>query len=134
MPTTSPPRKTAFRDDLLKGQVAIVSGGGSGLGCALAIEMSKLGAKIAVCGRRAEPLEETARLIAEAGGESVLAKAMSIRDPDAGGALVSDVYERFGRLDILVNNAGGQFPRLRSTSQPRVGMRSSTPISTARGT
>jgi citronellol/citronellal dehydrogenase len=111
MPTTSPPRKTAFRDDLLKGQVAIVSGGGSGLGRALAIEMSKLGARIAVCGRRAEPLEETARLIAEAGGEPVLAKAMSIRDPDAGAALVSDVYERFGLLDILVNNAGGQFPQ-----------------------
>jgi citronellol/citronellal dehydrogenase len=111
MPTTSPPRKTAFRDDLLKGQVAIVSGGGSGLGRALAIEMSKLGARIAICGRRAEPLEETARLVAEAGGEPVLAKAMSIRDPDAGAALVSDVYERLGRLDILVNNAGGQFPQ-----------------------
>jgi citronellol/citronellal dehydrogenase len=111
MAATSAPRDSAFRADLLKDQVVIVSGGGSGLGRALAVEMSKLGAKVAICGRRAEPLEETARLIAEISGESALTKALSIRDPDAVTAFVGDVYERFGRLDILVNNAGGQFPQ-----------------------
>ncbi|MFX5145948.1 SDR family NAD(P)-dependent oxidoreductase, partial [Acinetobacter baumannii] len=71
--------------------------------------MARLGARVAICGRRMERLEETARLIAEAGGEPVLVEAMSIRDPVAVDSFIALVWERFGRVDILVNNAGGQF-------------------------
>jgi citronellol/citronellal dehydrogenase len=103
--------RTVFRDDLLKDQVVVVSGGGSGLGRAMALQMARLGACVAICGRRLEPLEETARLVAEAGGSPVFLKAMSIRDPEAAAAFLGEVWERFDRLDILVNNAGGQFPQ-----------------------
>ncbi|WP_293853577.1 SDR family oxidoreductase [uncultured Alsobacter sp.] len=101
--------ETVFHPELLAGKVVVISGGGSGLGRALVLAMAKLGAKIAICGRRQEPLDETARLVAEQGGAPVFAKAMSIRDPEAVNAFFDDVYAHFGTVDILVNNAGGQF-------------------------
>ncbi|MFZ4532658.1 MAG: SDR family oxidoreductase [Alsobacter sp.] len=108
---TQPQRPdTVFRPDLLAGQVAVISGGGTGLGRALALQMARLGARVAICGRRSEPLEETAALIMAEGGE-VMAHAMSIRDPEAVAAFFPAVYDRFGRVDMLVNNAGGQFPQ-----------------------
>jgi citronellol/citronellal dehydrogenase len=86
--------------------VAIVSGGGSGLGRAAALELAGLGARVVVCGRRLEPLEETA---AAAEGGRVEAHACDIREEDEVGAFVDGVLERHGRIDLLVNNAGGQF-------------------------
>ena len=100
---------TVFRPDLLREQVVVVSGGGSGLGRALALSAAKLGARVAICGRRQERLDETAGLVAAAGGLPVMAEALSIRDPEAVSRFVEGVHERFGRLDVLVNNAGGQF-------------------------
>ena len=94
-----------FRPGLLDGQVAIVSGGGSGLGRASAVELAGLGARVVVCGRRLEPLEETAAA-AERGCEAI---ACDIREEDEVGALVDEVLSRHGRIDLLVNNAGGQF-------------------------
>lgn len=99
-----------FREGLFKGEVALVSGGGSGLGRAIAVQMAQLGAHVAICGRRIERLEETAEAI-RANGGIVSTHAMSIRDPDAVTALVTDVIAQHGRLDHLVNNAGGQFPQ-----------------------
>jgi citronellol/citronellal dehydrogenase len=66
-----------FQPDLLDGQVAIVSGGGSGLGRASALELAALGADVVVCGRRPEPLEETA---AQADGGRVEARTCDIRE------------------------------------------------------
>jgi citronellol/citronellal dehydrogenase len=100
---------TVFRPDLLRDQVVVISGGGSGLGRALALQASKLGARVAICGRRADRLEETAALVAEMGGGPIHAQAVSIRDPEAVAGFIAGVYERFGQIDILVNNAGGQF-------------------------
>ena len=97
-----------FRDDLLEGQVCLVSGAGSGLGRASALELGRLGATVIGCGRRPEPIEETAAMIADAGGKGE-AEAMDIRDEEAVDALVDRVLERHGKLDVLVNNAGGQF-------------------------
>jgi NAD(P)-dependent dehydrogenase (short-subunit alcohol dehydrogenase family) len=94
-----------FQPGLLDGQVAIVSGGGSGLGRATALELAVLGAQVVVCGRRQEPLDETARL-AEGGIE---ARACDIREEDQVAELVDGVMERHGRIDLLVNNAGGQY-------------------------
>ena len=102
--------RAVFRDGLFDGEVALVSGGGSGLGRAIAIQMASLGARVALCGRRIERLEETAAHIREAGG-TVTTHAMSIRDPDAVADLIKDVVAKHGRLDHLVNNAGGQFPQ-----------------------
>ena len=108
---TQPQRPdSVFRPDLLAGQVAVISGGGTGLGRALALQMARLGARVAICGRRSEPLEETAALVKAEGGE-VMTHAMSIRDPEAVAAFFPAVYERFGRVNMLVNNAGGQFPQ-----------------------
>ena len=86
--------------------MAVVSGGGSGLGRAAALELAALGARVVVCGRRSEPLEETARL---SEGGRVEAHPCDIREEDQVEALVEGVMERHGRIDVLVNNAGGQY-------------------------
>jgi citronellol/citronellal dehydrogenase len=95
-----------FQAGLLDGQVALVSGGGSGLGRATALELAALGAQVVVCGRREEPLEETA---AAAEDGRVDARRCDIREEDQVEALVDGVLERHGQIDLLVNNAGGQF-------------------------
>ena len=95
-----------FRPGLLDGQVALVSGGGSGLGRATAIELTALGARAVICGRRAEPLEETVALCA---GGRCSAQVCDIREEDEVDELVDAVLERHGKIDLLVNNAGGQF-------------------------
>ncbi len=95
-----------FQPGLLDGQVAIVSGGGSGLGRAAALELAALGARVVVCGRRQEPLDETAAL---ADGGRVEARTCDIREEDQVEALVEGALERHGRIDLLVNNAGGQY-------------------------
>jgi citronellol/citronellal dehydrogenase len=95
-----------FQPGLLDGQVAIVSGGGSGLGRASALELAAIGARVVVCGRRPEPLHETA---ARADGGRVEAAPCDVRDEGQVEALVDGVLERHGRIDLLVNNAGGQY-------------------------
>src|SRR3954453_14247212 len=95
-----------FRADLLDGQVAIVSGGGSGIGRATALELASLGADVVVCGRRADPLDQTRALASDG---RVHPTVCDIREEDQVSALVDGVLERHGRVDLLVNNAGGQF-------------------------
>jgi citronellol/citronellal dehydrogenase len=95
-----------FQPGLLDGQVAIVSGGGSGLGRAAALELAALGAHVVVAGRRQEPLDETAEL---AGEGRVEGRVCDIREKQQVDALVDGVLENHGRIDLLLNNAGGQF-------------------------
>jgi citronellol/citronellal dehydrogenase len=95
-----------FQPGLLDGQVAIVSGGGSGLGRATALELAALGAHVVVCGRRQEPLDETAALSDDG---RVEARTCDIREEDQVEALVEEVRERHRKIDLLVNNAGGQY-------------------------
>src|SRR5215218_10569974 len=97
-----------FRQDLLGGKICVVSGAGTGLGRSTAIELASLGATVIGCGRRPDPIEETVRMIREAGGVAEC-EAMDIRDAEAVDALFDGVLERHGRVDALVNNAGGQF-------------------------
>src|SRR5436190_12732812 len=94
-----------FRPGLLEGQVIVVTGGGSGIGRATAIELAALGAEVVVAGRRLEPLEETVALC-ERTCEPVVC---DIREEDQVEALVDGVLERHGRIHTLVNNAGGQY-------------------------
>lgn len=93
-------------EGVLDGKVAIVSGGGSGIGRATALELARIGAKVSICGRRLEPLEETASM---APPGSIDCTICDIREEDQVDSLVDGVLERHGRIDILVNNAGGQF-------------------------
>ncbi|MDP9295659.1 MAG: SDR family oxidoreductase [Actinomycetota bacterium] len=95
--------------DANEGAVALITGGGTGIGRATANAFARTGAGIAICGRRPEPLED-ARAALDALGADCLARPTDIREPEQVAALLDDVMERFGRIDALVNNAGGQFP------------------------
>jgi citronellol/citronellal dehydrogenase len=95
-----------FAPSVLQGQVALITGGGSGIGLATAREMVRLGAKVAICGRTQDKLDAARAEL----GAGVLAKTCDIREPDQVQALVAAAIAEFGRIDILVNNAGGQFP------------------------
>lgn len=99
-----------YRSDLFKGKTVLVSGAGSGLGKATAFLFARLGAHLAICGRKAERLDAAAEAIRRLGAE-VSVHPMSIRDPEQVAKLLSDVWTRHGKLDVLVNNAGGQFPQ-----------------------
>jgi NAD(P)-dependent dehydrogenase (short-subunit alcohol dehydrogenase family) len=101
-------RSSIFRPGLLDGQVCVVSGAGSGLGRATALELIRLGATVVGCGRREEPLAETAVLAAHLPG-AFERETMDIREEEAVERLFDGLLERHGRLDTLVNNAGGQF-------------------------
>ena len=97
--------RSPLASDANAGKVALVTGGGTGIGRATALELARTGAKVAICGRRPEPL---AAVRAEL-GDDCLAVPADVREPEQVAALVERTLERFGRLDILVNNAGGQF-------------------------
>jgi NAD(P)-dependent dehydrogenase (short-subunit alcohol dehydrogenase family) len=89
----------------LRDRVALVTGGGSGLGRAIALELGRLGAKVAVVGRRREPLDGTVGSLA---GEGFAAQA-DVRDPDAVAAAFDAAEEALGPVTTLVNNAAGNF-------------------------
>jgi citronellol/citronellal dehydrogenase len=97
-----------FRDGLLDGVVCVVSGAGTGLGRETALELSRLGAVVVGCGRRSEPLEETAELAGGLAG-SFEFEPLDVREEQPVGRFFDGLLERHGRLDVLVNNAGGQF-------------------------
>lgn len=104
-------RETVFRADLLAGRTILVTGGGSGIGKAAAFLTARLGADVAICGRKPEKLDATRDAIGRATGRDIFTSAMSIRDPDAVEALLDAVHAHFGEIDTIVNNAGGQFPQ-----------------------
>jgi citronellol/citronellal dehydrogenase len=97
-----------FRENLLAGQVVALSGAGAGLGRESALELLRLGATVVGCGRRPEPLAETAELAAELPGKFEH-EPLDIREEEPVGRFFDALLERHGRLDVLVNNAGGQF-------------------------
>ena len=90
------------------GRVAVVTGGGSGIGRAVATRYGAGGGTVVVCGRRREPLQETAEQIRAAGGQAD-AVVLDVRDADAVATAFATVRERHGRIDALVNNAAGNF-------------------------
>lgn len=101
----------AYRKDLLEGQVFVISGGGSGMGRAMAFVLARLGAQVVICGRRIEKLSATADAIQRLVGKAVDTHAMTIRDPEQVEAMMDAIWAKHGRLDCLVNNGGGQYPQ-----------------------
>jgi citronellol/citronellal dehydrogenase len=108
METPSADSQRIYAPGILADQVAIITGGGSGIGLSTALEMARLGAKIAICGRTPEKLDAARAQLAAIG--PVLAQPCDIREPAQVEAFVRAVIAEFGRVDIAVNNAGGQFP------------------------
>jgi citronellol/citronellal dehydrogenase len=102
--------ETVYRSDLFKGKVALVSGGGSGIGRASALLFARLGATVVICGRTLEKLEKVVAF-AQSKGADMTAMTVNVREPEAVDALYKQIHEKFGRLDYVVNNAGGQFPQ-----------------------
>jgi citronellol/citronellal dehydrogenase len=115
-----------FARDALRGRRVLITGGGTGLGRATALELARCGAAVTIAGRRVDVLEQAASEIgelvggsgvgdgsgAEAGsgaGGGIGLVAGDIREPDDARRLVGEALERMGGLDVLVNNAGGQF-------------------------
>jgi NAD(P)-dependent dehydrogenase (short-subunit alcohol dehydrogenase family) len=89
------------------GRVAIVTGGGTGIGAAAATLLARLGANVAIAGRTVERLEAKAAEIGSVAGKSCLAVPTDVRDESQVAALMNRVIEHFGRIDVLINNAGG---------------------------
>ncbi len=101
-------KTSPFRPGLFNGRTYVVTGGGTGMGRAVALELASLGARVAICGRRPEPINAVAEEIKTLGHEC-LAMPCDIREPALVNAFVDAVLTRFSRIDGLVNNAGGQF-------------------------
>lgn len=95
-----------FNAKVLQGQVILISGAGSGMGRKAALQLASLGAQVEICGRRIEPLQQTAAM--DPNGRIGL-HPCDIREPEQVEAMVDAVLAKHGRIDTLVNNAGGQF-------------------------
>src|SRR5205809_1275801 len=97
-----------FEPALLKDRVAIITGGGTGIGLAVARRLGTLGASIAIASRKAEHLERGSAALRESGIDA-LAAQVDVRNPEQVDELVERTVKHFGRIDILVNNAAGNF-------------------------
>lgn len=98
-----------FRDGLLDGQVALVTGGGTGIGAAAARELTRLGATVVIASRKQQNIDPAVQGLTEELGKPVYGDIVDIRDREAVAGIVDRTLERFGRIDVLVNNGGGQF-------------------------
>ncbi len=108
---------SVFRPDLLRGQVALITGGGTGIGFGVAQLLSELGAHVVLASRKPEHLDHACAAITAAGG---LASAvqLDVRDAEKVKAAVDGVAQTHGRIDLLVNNAAGNFYAPSATLTP----------------
>src|SRR5215208_216544 len=106
-----------FATDLLKGQAALVTGGGTGICRGIALALAAHGCDVAIISRRREHLEAAAAEIADTGVRS-LALTADVRDAAAVTAVVDETAATFGRLDVLINGAAGNFVCLAENLSP----------------
>jgi citronellol/citronellal dehydrogenase len=107
-----------YADGLFSDEVVLITGGGTGIGLVAAGEMGLLGAKIAICGRRPDPLRSAVTEL-QSKGIDAFGAPCDIREPEATAEYVDAVLQRFGRIDVLINNAGGQFPTTAEALSPK---------------
>jgi NAD(P)-dependent dehydrogenase (short-subunit alcohol dehydrogenase family) len=100
--------QSVFREGLLIGKVALITGGGSGIGAGIAERLADQGASVTLLGRRADKLDQVRTRI-ESGGGRALATPADVRSYDAVAAAVATTLESYGRLDIVINSAAGNF-------------------------
>jgi citronellol/citronellal dehydrogenase len=102
---------TVFRSNLFQGTRFVVSGGGSGIGRAIAFLVARLGADVLICGRDHAKLAAAADACRRHAGRELHVSALTIRDPDQVDDFAAKAVEHLGGVDVLVNCAGGQFPQ-----------------------
>src|SRR5829696_592519 len=100
--------RSAFRDGLYDGQVALITGGGSGIGRGIADLLAALGAHVVLASRKLERVDAAAAEIRADGGKAS-GVAVDVREPERVQAAVAEVQREHGRIDLLVNNAAGNF-------------------------
>jgi 2,4-dienoyl-CoA reductase [(3E)-enoyl-CoA-producing], peroxisomal len=106
-----------FRPDLLAGRVAVITGGGTGIGLGIASSLAAAGAHVAIASRKPEHLGPAAEQL-RAGGAQVSAVEVNVREPESVARMVERVGNEHGRIDILVNNAAGNFYAPSATISP----------------
>jgi peroxisomal 2,4-dienoyl-CoA reductase len=99
---------SVFRPDLLVGKVAVITGGGTGIGLGVAGSLAAAGAHVAICSRKPEHLAPATEQL-RAKGARVSAVEVNVREPESVARMVDRVAQENGRIDILVNNAAGNF-------------------------
>ena len=97
-----------FQQGLLEGQVALVTGGGTGIGLGIATELARYGADVAVASRRRLHLEPAVEQLQALGGRAIAVQA-NVREAESVNDMVAQTVDQLGRVDILVNNAAGNF-------------------------
>ena len=107
-----------FRDDLLRNKRILITGGGTGLGKAMAHRFLQLGATVYICGRREKVLEETATELSNVTKGPIHALPCDVRNLDAVEAMIDSVWKA-GPLDALINNAAGNFIARTEELSPR---------------
>ncbi len=108
---------TVFRPDLLAGKVALITGGGTGIGLGIAESLAAAGADLAIASRKPEHLEPAAERLRTLGPQ-VRAVEVNVREPESVARMMEQVSQHYGRLDILVNNAAGNFYAPSATLSP----------------
>ncbi|TXD38016.1 SDR family oxidoreductase [Lujinxingia vulgaris] len=99
---------SVFRAGLFAGTVVVITGGGTGIGRALALAFGELGARVVIAARREGPLREVVETIEEGGGRARF-YTLDVRDEARVEAVIGQIWEEVGPVDVLVNNAGGNF-------------------------
>ena len=99
---------TVFREGLFDGQVALITGGGTGIGFGIAELMASLGAHVVLASRKPEHLEPATEKLTQAGGKATSVQ-LDVRDAEKVKSAVAQVRAQLGRIDVLVNNAAGNF-------------------------
>jgi peroxisomal 2,4-dienoyl-CoA reductase len=118
MPTSS--SKNPFRSDCLQDKVALVTGGGSGIGLEITRQLLRHGCRgVVICGRRKAFLQRAAELLQQETGKLVFYAVCDVRDANQSGEAVNLAKNKFGRLDILVNGAAGNFLAAAKDISPR---------------
>jgi peroxisomal 2,4-dienoyl-CoA reductase len=111
------PDTSVFRDGLFNGQVALITGGGTGIGFGIAELFAALGAHVVLASRKPDHLVPAVDRLSEAGGQAS-AVEVDVRDPERVRQMFAEVRARHGRIDVLVNNAAGNFYAPSETLSP----------------